>query len=173
MIKELRKKFVDRIRHTQKRDKFIPLNDMFSYGRAGNTLHVHLVPTDLRDMKSKLGKEKFNEFIEIKLEDFLYKSQSIVRDDESIEKLFVVSPIFYNNDWKNIFEQVGFNIIKEILLDDEFSDIPYNHRIMFLQMFNKDGQNNRRVFYTNMSREKLLNTKFRRLENTQPKITID
>lgn len=51
--------------------------------------------------------------------------------------------------------------------------MPYKKRLMFLQMFNKYGKNNRRVFYTNMNREKLLNTKFRKLENTQEKTKID
>lgn len=56
MLKELRKKFVDRIRHTQKTDKFMPLNDMFSYGRSGDTLHIHVVPPDLRNLKNELDK---------------------------------------------------------------------------------------------------------------------
>ena len=173
MLRELRKKFIDRIRQPHGGTKFIPLNDMFSYGRTGNTLHMHLVPTNMRNMKSELGEEKFNELIKNKLEDFLYRLQPIVRDDNSIEELFAVSPIFFHPNWKNIHEEVGFNPIKEILLEDESSDMPYKQRLMFLQMFNKDGKNNRRVFYTNMSREKLLNTKFRRLENTQQQTKID
>lgn len=173
MLKELRKKFIDRIRHSQVRDKFIPLNDMFSYGRSGNTLHMHLVPNDLRNTQNELGEEKFSELIKSKLEDFLYRLQPIVRDDESIEGLFAVSPIFFHDNWKNIHEEIGFDSIKEILLEDASSDMPYKQRLMFLQMFNKDGKNNRRVFYTNMSREKLLNTKFQKLENTQQKTKID
>lgn len=172
MLKELRKKFVNRIRHTQKTDKFIPLNDMFLYGRTGNTLHMHLIPADMRNIKSELGEEKFNELIKNKLEDFLYRLQPIVRDDESIEELFAVSPIFFHPDWKNIHERVGFDQIREIILEDSSSDMPYKQRLMFLQMFNKDGKNNRRVFYTNISREKLLNTKFQKLENTQSKNKI-
>lgn len=173
MLKELRKKFVDKIIHSQERDKFIPLNDMFSYGRSGNTLHMHLVSKDLRNTQNELGEEKFNELIKSKLEDFLCRLQPIVRNDESIEGLFAVSPIFFHANWKNIHEEIGFDSIKEVLLEDESSDMPYKQRIMFLQMFNKDGKNNRRVFYTNMNREKLLNTKFRRLETTQEKTKID
>ena len=176
MLKELRKKFVDRIRHSQERDKFIPLNDMFSYGRAGNTLHMHLVSLDLRPIKSELNKqdeEGFNKFIESKLEDFLCRLQSLVRDDQSIEGLFAVSPIFYHDDWKKIHEKVGFDLIKEIILDDKSSDMPYEQRLKFLQMFNKDGKNNKRVFYTNMSREKLLSTQFHKLESTHVQTKID
>ena len=173
MLKELRKKFVDKIIHSQERDKFIPLNDMFSYGRSGNTLHMHLVSKDLRNTQNELGEEKFNELIKSKLEDFLCRLQPIVRNDESIEGLFAVSPIFFHANWKNIHEEIGFDSIKEVLLEDESSDMPYKQRIMFLQMFNKDGKNNRRVFYTNMNREKLLNTKFRRLETTQEKTKTD
>ena len=173
MLNELRKKFINRIKHTQTNDKFIPLNDMFSYGRTGNTLHMHLVPTDLRNTKNELGPEKFNKLIKNKLEDFLCRLQPIVMDDTSIDGLFAVSPIFFHPDWKNIHEDMGFDPIKEILLEAESSDMPYKQKIMFLQMFNKGGKNTKRVFYTNMSREKLLNTKFNKLENTQEKTKID
>lgn len=173
MLKELRKKFINRIRHTQTTDKFIPLNDMFSYGRTGNTLHMHLVPTDLRNIKNELGAETFNKLIKNKLEDFLCRLQPIIRDDESIEGLFAVSPIFFHSDFKNIHEEMGFDPIKEILIEDESSDMLYKQRIMFLQMFNKDEKSKRRVFYTNMSREKLLTTEFRRLENIKEKTKID
>lgn len=63
---------------------------------------------------------------------------------------------------------MGFDPIREILLEDEASDMPYKQRIMFLQMFN----NNKRVFYTNMSREKLVTTEFRILDTTE-KTRID
>ena len=29
--------------------KFTPVNQMFSYGRTGNTLHMHLIPKDLKE----------------------------------------------------------------------------------------------------------------------------
>ncbi len=77
-------------------DPFIGINKMFCYGRTGNTLHMHLIPKDLRGLKAKLGDEAFYQYFKDQLEDFLSRMQDIVRDDDSVETLFAVSPIFFN-----------------------------------------------------------------------------
>jgi len=120
----LRQKFINRIKHNSHSNNFTPLNDMFSYGRTGNTLHIHLVPHDLRNTKSTLGEEQFNMLIENKLEDFLGKLQPIVKSDSTISGVFAVSPIFFHESWRKAHEKLGFDSVKEIILDEN-DGMPY------------------------------------------------
>ena len=139
--------------------KFININELFCYGRTGNTLHMHLIPKDLRALKKELGDEEFYRYFKEKLEDFLSKIQVIISEDDTIQSLFAVSTIFYNQDIASIHESLGFDKVTEIDLNDKNDDMSVEQKRFFLNMFNKKGQN-RKVYYTKMTREKLLKMEY-------------
>lgn len=155
----LRQKFINRIKNNSRNNKFIPLNDMFSYGRTGSTIHIHLVPKDLHNIKTSLGDEQFNMLIETKLEDFLGKLQSIVKSDSTISSVFAVSPIFFHQEWRESHEKLGFDPVKEIILGEN-DGISNEQKLKFLNMFG-----NKRVFYTNLKREKFLGMEYKQIQN--------
>lgn len=132
----------------------VKLNDMFSYGRTSDTVHIHLVPKDLRPMKQKLGDQQFNIHIKRKLEDALSSLQDIFKKDTNIEEVFAVSPIFYHSDWKEMFEDLGFDKLEECTEEKGMKK--------FIDMFNKDNEKTRKVFYTRIQREKFLGTEYRK-----------
>lgn len=158
----LRQKFINRIRHNSNSDKFIPLNDMFSYGRTGSTIHIHLVPKDLHNKKTSLGDEQFNRLIETKLEDFLGKLQPVVKNDTTISGIFAVSPIFFHETWRKAHEKLGFDSVKEIILGEN-DGMPHEQKLKFLNM-----SKNKRVFYTNLKREKFLAMEYNQIRNEKP-----
>ena len=142
-----------------KTNDFINVNDLFCYGRTENTLHMHLIPKDLRDLKNELGEEKFYYYFKEQLEDFLSKIQVIISEDETIKSLFAVSPIFYNPNITLIHESLGFDKLTEIDLNNKNDSMSTEQKKYFLNMFNKNGKK-RKVYYTNMAREKLLGKEF-------------
>lgn len=150
--------------------KFTPVNQMFSYGRTGNTLHMHLIPKDLRPLKNKLGDEAFYDFYKEQLEDFLSKLQSIFLEDITIQTLFAVSPIFFNKDITAVHEILGFDKVTEIDLNNENDDMSREQKENFINMFNKDGRNTRNVYYTKMSREKLLESTYSQIPENKPPV---
>ncbi len=143
-------------------EKFINVNELFCYGRTGNTLHMHLIPKDLRELKTKLGDEKFYYYFKEQLEDFLLKIQIIVSKDTTINSLFAVSPIFYNQYITLIHESLGFDKLTEIDLSNKHDDMKNEQKEFFLNMFNKNGKN-RKVYYTKMTREKLLRMEYSKI----------
>ena len=141
-------------------EKFINVNDMFSYGRIENTIHMHIIPKDLHDLKNELGDEKFYSFYKAQLEDFLLKLQSIFISDPTMEKLFAVSPIFFNQNISLAHESLGFDKVTEIDLNNENDTMSKGGKQFFLDMFNKNKYHVKKVYYTQMSREKLLGEKY-------------
>ena len=132
----------------------IKLNDIFSYGRTSDTVHIHLIPTDLRPMKQNLGDEAFALYMKKKLEDALSSLQDIFKKDTNIEEVFAVSPIFYHSDWKEMFESLGFDKLEECTEEKGMKK--------FIDMFNKDGMKTKKVFYTRIQREKFLEAEYRK-----------
>ena len=159
---DLRKKFINTLKPNKHNNRFTPLNNMFCYGRTGNTIHIHLVPNDLRNTKSSLGDEQFNKLIETKLEDFLSKLQTVVKNDTAISGVFAVSPIFFHENWRKTFEGLGFDPVKEIILGEN-DGMPYEQKLKFLNMFK-----NKRVFYTNLKREKFLAMEYNQIKDGKP-----
>ncbi|MBR6034010.1 MAG: hypothetical protein IKP28_04675 [Clostridia bacterium] len=144
-------------------ERFTNVNKMFCYGRIENTLHMHLIPKDLRSLKAKLGDEAFYQFFKDQLEDFLSRLQDIFKKDSTITTLFAVSPIFFNHNIAMAHEQLGFMPITQIDLENDQDGMSVEQKKRFLNMFNKDGSHKRNVYYTSMSREKLLGTEYARI----------
>lgn len=126
----------------------VDLNDMWYYGRDSNTVHVHLVLQDLHALKDKLGNEEFKKYMSNKLEDSLASLQEVFEKDETIEEVFAVSPIFYHEDWRDMFESLGFEKLEECL--------PGTKSEKFIEMFNKDKEKFKKVFATRIKREDFL-----------------
>ena len=145
----LEKRLVDIKKKEQRND----LNDMFYYGRDGNTVHIHLVEPDLHDIKDKLGAEGFFKYMKDKLEDALFSLQDVFKQDETMEEVFAVSPIFYHEGTRRMHEELGFEKVQEC--------IPGTPTQMFIDMFNR-GDKKRKVFYTRIKREDFLEKTYRK-----------
>lgn len=147
------------LNHEEKTDKFININEFFCYGRTKNTIHMHIIPKDLRGLKKEIGDELFYYYYKEQLEDFLSRIQVLFSEDTTINSLFAVSPIFFNPNISSIHESLGFDKLTEIDLNNKKDKMSIEQKKSFLNMFNKNGKN-RKVYYTNMTREKLLGMKY-------------
>ena len=153
-------------------DKFINVNEMFSYGRTGDTIHMHIIPEDLRGLKKELGDEAFYALYKEQLEDFLSKLQIIFSEDPTIKSLFAVSPVFFNQNISLVHESLGFDKLIEIDLNNETDKMSKEQKEFFLKMFNKDGVYKKKVYYTKMNREKLLETEYLQLPEEKTHLKI-
>ena len=155
-IKEFLQSLIEKnLTQEETTENFIGVNDWFCYGRTGDTIHMHLIPKDLRGVKKELGDEGFYNLYKEQLEDFLSKMQALFLEDPSINSLFAVSPIFYNPNITQVHEDLGFNKVVEVDLNNENDKMSVEQKEYFLNVFNK-GDNNKRVYYTKMTREELL-----------------
>jgi len=154
-------------------NNFIDVNKLFCYGRTGDTVHMHLIPKDLRGLKAKLGDEAFYQYYKDQLSDFLSRLQDIFRSDSTITSLFAVSPIFYNHNFALAHENLGFDKIVEIDPENEEDKMGIKQKEYFLDMFNKNAEHRRRVYYTNISREKLLGTEYTRISEDEKTMEDD
>ena len=155
-IKEFLQSLIEKnLTQEETTENFIGVNDWFCYGRTGDTIHMHLIPKDLRGVKKELGDEGFYNLYKEQLEDFLSKMQALFLEDPSINSLFAVSPIFYNPNITQVHEDLGFNKVVEVDLNNENDNMSVEQKEYFLNVFNK-GDNNKRVYYTKMTREELL-----------------
>ena len=145
-------------------EKFISVNDWFCYGRTGDTIHVHITPPDLRGVKKELGDEGFYKYFKDQLEDFLSRMQEVFLDDTSINTLFAVSPIFYNDNITWAFETLGFDKLKEVDINNKDDNMSEEQKERFINMFNK-GEKKKKVFYTKMSRDKFLSMEYSQIKD--------
>ena len=168
---------VERIAKVQKQQEhsehFTSVNKMFCYGRTGNTIHMHLIPKDLRGIKARLGDEAFYQFYKDQLEDFLARLQETFRNDSTITSLFAVSPIFFNPNISTLHEDLGFDEIIEVNPENQEDKMSIEQKEYFLNMFNKNNDHRRRVYYTSMSREKLLGTAYTLIPENEKSILDD
>lgn len=137
----------------------VDLNDMWYYGRDSNTVHVHLVLQDLHALKDRLGNEEFKKYMKDKLEDSLLSLQEVFKKDKTMEEVFAVSPIFYHEDWREMFESLGFEKLEECL--------PGTQTQKFIDIFNKDREKKKKVFYTRIKREDFLEKTYKRYQEAR------
>lgn len=164
ITEEFLKKIIEDFKKNEEHtNDFIPVNEWFCYGRTGNTIHLHLIPKDLRGVKTELGDEAFYQRFKDLLEDFLAKMQIIFLDDETAKSLFAVSPIFYNSAITLAFESLGFDKLTEIDPDNKNDYMSLEQKEHFMNMFNKYGIYSKKVYYTKMTREKLLGTNYSKI----------
>ena len=150
-------------------EHFTSVNKMFCFGRTGDTIHMHLIPKDLRGIKKQLGDDAFYQFYKSQLEDFLSRLQDIVRNDNTIKSLFAVSPIFFNESIALLHEELGFDRIIEIDLENKEDGMSIDQKEHFINMFG----GTKKVYYTNMAREKLLEAEYARIPESEKSLLDD
>lgn len=97
-----------KIKTTRDLHKFQGVNELISFGTNGNTLHIHVVPTSLRDMLSPNGIRK----AEVQLIDALEKIKAMLATDEkykNINNVYAVSNLI-TRPITSIFERLGFDV---------------------------------------------------------------
>ena len=150
-------------------EHFTSVNKMFCFGRTGDTIHMHLIPKDLRGIKKQLGDDAFYKFYKSQLEDFLSRLQDIVRNDNTIKSLFAVSPIFFNESIALLHEELGFDRIIKIDLENKEDGMSIDQKEHFINMFG----GTKKVYYTNMAREKLLEAEYARIPESEKSLLDD
>ena len=130
---------------------------------------MHLIPKDLRGIKKQLGDDAFYQFYKSQLEDFLSRLQDIVRNDNTIKSLFAVSPIFFNESIALLHEDLGFDRIIEIDLENKEDGMSIDQKEHFINMFG----GTKKVYYTNMAREKLLEAEYARIPESEKSLLDD
>lgn len=150
-------------------EHFTNVNKMFCFGRTGDTIHMHLIPKDLRSIKKQLGDEGFYQFYRSQLEDFLSRLQDIVKNDNTIKTLFAVSPIFFNKNITSLHEELGFDKVIEIDLGNKTDGMSLNQKKYFKNMFG----GTKKVYYTSIEREKLLEAEYARIPESEKSILDD
>ena len=117
-----------------------PLNEFFSYGITFDTLHIHVIPKNVKDQINEFGGyNKFIEYIETQLDDAFMKIVQIVKDNKSIHTVFAVSPSMKLKKIQKLFRDRGF-------------DVKLTTEPKFCKMFNVDS-----VWQASISKDKFLN----------------
>lgn len=152
-------KIVNELLARRNDDEKIKLNDLISYGISGNTLHIHVVPSDLHYMLSAKGMREGKQY----LIDALEQIKQIMQLEGyiNIDKVFAVSPIM-RRPITDIFEELGFStrtINMEKAKDDE--ELQY-----FYEMFKGKEKKLGRAILT---REQLFSNEWDQLKNFQKK----
>lgn len=134
--------------------KFTNLNDLVSFGRNDNTIHIHLVPTDAHFLLNRKGLKD----AEMSLVDALEKIQDMLQDDEykDIKDVYAVSGII-KRPIDRIFTKLGFDV-KTMKIEDARTDEELS---IFYEMF-KDKKDLGRA---KILREKLLSKEWNDLKN--------
>lgn len=83
---------------------FIPLNEMLSYGRHKNNIHIHVAPSKTLSIGTKISL----------LKDGFRNLQKIVEGDKTIQKITASSWIVATKQGRNIMENLGFTVEGEI-----------------------------------------------------------
>lgn len=92
----------------EKSHEFTDLNDLVSYGRNDNTIHIHVVPSDVRTLLSREGLR----FSELQLIDAMEKIQTMVKENseyKDILKIYAVSGIM-KGPISKMFKNLGFDV---------------------------------------------------------------
>lgn len=111
------KKIIE-IKKEQNKDKFIKLNDLVSYGKSKNTIHIHLIPKDAKFLLTKLGRKD----AELLLIDSLQKIKEMLNEEQylNIYEIYAVSGIM-KPPISTMFSELGFDL-KVMKIEDAKKD---------------------------------------------------
>lgn len=112
-------------KHDNNHEEHTMINDMFSYGIAGDCIHLHM-PIDLHEMMSKKGIRETFDTVNLYLLDAIEKIRNLQKDGfyrfEGKDSIYMISPILVGREMKFLrefdFETVQYK--KEELQNDEF-----------------------------------------------------
>ena len=138
-------------------DKFVNLNNLVSFGISGATMHIHLVPTDVRSMFNNKGHNQAKQ----SLIDALEKIQDLLIQEEfkEIENIFAISPILRGRIIK-MFDELAFST-ETVNMEDVKDDSQYANYAKFYNMFKGKG---RMLGWASISRKKLLSPEWNELK---------
>ena len=73
----------------------------------------------------------------------------------------------FNSDIASVHENLGFDKIIEIDPLNEEDKMSIEQKEYFIDMFNKDDEHRRKVYYTSISRKKLLEAEYKRISEEE------
>lgn len=114
---------INREKSNRPEEKFKKLNKTVGYGITGETLHLHVMPTELKDALSKSGRK----MLSLELIEALEKVQILLSEDKNcndIKQVYAVSSIL-RGPILDIFKNLKFDTrciqIKDAKEDNEFA----------------------------------------------------
>ena len=152
-------KLINDMINNRRETKFQPLNDMVSYGTSGDTVHIHLIPSDVRNLLNKQGLNKAETYVI----DALEKIQEMLKSNEdlsNVKSVYAVSGILRGSIIK-IFENIGFDI-KEMNIDEAKNDKELG---VFYEIF----KDNKKLGRAKISRNELLSKEWLELKDERKK----
>ena len=123
----------------EEKERHYDLNDFFDCRVSHGSLHLHVVPTSIREDIRKMG-SGFYDYVSDKLTDALDKLPDILEDpnNSDIKTIMAVSPLLRSDRAKAVFIACGFDVVE---------DVPE----VFKEMFHTD-----RIGLVTISKEKFL-----------------
>ena len=111
-----------------KQELHYDLNDYFDCRVSNDTLHIHVVPKDIKQDLMKM-KHDYYGYVETKLEDALRKIPDILSlpENANVKTIFAVSPLLRTAHSQEMFKKYGFDVsISHVL---KFKDMFQGKRI--------------------------------------------
>lgn len=134
---------------------FIALNDWIEYGCTGDTLHIHVIPKDIRFLMNRRGLED----AEMSLIEALEKISELLKNHEEfkeIKQVYAVSGLI-RRPISKLFENLDFDIksmrIDKVNADDE------------LKNFYEKFKDKKYLGRAKLSKEKLLSEEWNKLKD--------
>ena len=119
----LQKKLEERLERNS--EEHTPINEMFTYGTAGKTIHLHM-PIDLHQMMSEKGISKTIDTVNLQLLDAIEKIRRLQNEGyykfKGKDNIYMISPIILRSELK-FLNELNFNTKiykKKELQDDRF-----------------------------------------------------
>lgn len=105
LVKELIKNYLKGQQKVEEKEKHYNLNDFFDCRISNNTLHIHVVPKNIKDDISRLGLGEYYKYVDEKLSDALSKIPAILKEpsNKNIKSVFAVSKLLRTSNAKKIF----------------------------------------------------------------------
>lgn len=97
----VRKELSERIDKMLRNEQKYPINDMFTYGVSGNSIHLHL-PGNLEHMMSKIGASKTVDTVNLYLLDAIEKIAQMRADGfyrfQGRDSIYMISPVLLRRE---------------------------------------------------------------------------
>lgn len=139
-------------------NEFVNLNDIVMYGNSGDTIHIHLIPKDARNLFNGNGFK----YVKAQLIDALEKISVLLETEEykEVKQVYAVSGLIRKSVGE-MFDSLGFDVkvkrIKEARQDEELS--------VFTDRFKEQKALGR----AKISKEKLLSEEWKELKDKSKK----
>ena len=149
LVKELIKNYLKGQQKVQEKEKHYNLNDFFDCRISNNTLHIHVVPKNIKDDISRLGLGEYYKYVDEKLSDALSKIPAILKEpsNKNIRSVFAVSKLLRTSNAKKIFSKYGFDtsgvpdkIFEEMFHTDRIGQAIIS-REKFMSIYDKNNLN--------------------------------